>query len=140
MDLKQTITEYQCPGCSNSSFDQCYKKNDIGIGCASHSPGTIVIPYGTVFLGMPKGFNRLRSIEKMSIIIWQSYEQFQKDWSFGYGKFNVPCWKYLDEFENTLVRGLSPRVNIPFLHIFVGDARDKINCLELTNEDVNAMD
>jgi hypothetical protein len=90
---------------------------------------------GTLFLGMPKGFMRLGPIqtEHMHLFI------FEDDWGF-FDKFNIPVWRYLDEHGNTLVRGLSPRVNVPFLHIYLKDIRDKVNCLELTKAEVEAMD
>jgi len=57
-----------------------------------------------------------------------------------YDNFNVPCWKHLDKHGNTLVRGLKPRLNMPFLHIYLGDVRDQVECLEITKEDIDNMD
>jgi len=84
---------------------------------------------------MPKGFDRCGVDEKLIIHI---FEKFDDGW--GYNKFNIPVWKYKDDIGSTLVRGLSPRINAPFLHIFLEDCRDKIDCLEITDEDIAEMD
>jgi len=104
---------------------------------------------GKIFLGMPKGFDRMGLIDKMPLHIFESFETFKKEWnrpsingatSSGYDEWNVPVWKFLDERGNTLVRGLSPRVNSPFLHLILEDCRDKISCLEVTKEMHEGMD
>ena len=135
MEIKTAVEEYQCSGCVSDSYDICFKKASHGVGCGGHCPGTIMSGIGSLFLGMPKGFMRLGPIksEHMPLFI------FEDDWGF-FDKFNVPVWKYLDEFGNTLVRGLSPRVNVPFLHVYLKDIRDKVNCLELSKAEVEAMD
>lgn len=89
---------------------------------------------GKIFIGMPKGFNRCGPAEPPTpIVILEDNIDF-------FDKFNVPVWKYLDKHGNTLVRGLSPRVNMPFLHIYLKDIREKVNCYELTKDDVEGMD
>jgi hypothetical protein len=91
---------------------------------------------------MPTGFNRLGKMqgkpEYLKINIFESYAHLNSIW--GYDKFNIPCWKYCDEDGNTIVRGLCPRRNEPFLHVILEDCRDKINCLEITKEDIERMD
>jgi len=83
---------------------------------------------------MPKGFDRTNDSlgeSKYDLKILEAPE---------YDKFNVAVWKHLDGHGNTLVRGLMPRLNQPFVHIYEGDQRDKISCLEITQEDINEMD
>ena len=46
----------------------------------------------------------------------------------------------MPNIKNTLVRGLSPRINKPFLDIYLKDVRDKINCFEIFKEDIESMD
>ena len=65
------------------------------------------------------------------------FDSFPNDW---YNKWNIPVWKYLDEHGNTLVRGLSPRVNMPFLHVILGDVRDTLDCFEVTAAMIENMD
>jgi hypothetical protein len=85
---------------------------------------------------MPTGFNRLGKIDKQTIQIYETYES--SDWQ--YDKFNVAVWKYKNAAGHTFVRGLMPRRNEPFIHIFLEDCLDKIDCLELTDKDISEMD
>jgi len=134
--VKKAIEEYQCSGCISGHNTECFEPCDTGVGCGKHYAGTGVTFMGKIFLGMPKGFNRLGKDESMHPYIFEETEDFG-----AYDKFNVPVWKYYDE-ENgcTLVRGLQPRLNIPFIHVIIADKRDKLNCLELTKEDLLKMD
>jgi len=90
---------------------------------------------GLFFLGLPAGFNRLGIAEDTRIHI---YEKFEDGW--GYDKYNVPVWKYLDENNNTIVRGICPRNNYPWIHIFLENCVEKIECIEITNDEMNEMD
>jgi len=65
------------------------------------------------------------------------FETFEKGW--GYNTFNVPAWKYLKD-GHTFVRGMSPRVNLLFIHVFLEDCMDKIECLEITEKIAEEMD
>ncbi len=137
-EIKKVIENYQCPGCVCGSDIGCFESSD-NLECGKHVAGTTIFPaVGRIYLGMPTGFNRVS--ENMKINIFQSPA---KGWGFGqygYGKYNVAVWKYLDEHGNTIVRGLSPRINSLFLHVFIGDHMDDITCLEITNADINEMD
>jgi hypothetical protein len=135
MNQEQAVKEYQCAGCTNGSYEDCYKKGEYGVECCSHEPGTFMAIVGTLFLGMPKGFNRLGQCKNTYINI---FEKFDDGW--GYDKFNVPVWKHKDTHGNILVRGISPRTNTPFIHVFLEDCLDKIDCLEITSEDIDKMD
>lgn len=134
-EIKKAVEEYQCPGCVCGSDISCYQKGE-GVECFRHVAGTTLMPQiGRIFLGMPKGFNRLGLCEKFKITI---FEEVEDGWVFD--KFNVPVWQYLDKHGNTLVRGICPRINWPFLHVFLGDVRSEIDCIEITQKDVNEMD
>lgn len=138
MTLLEAICEYQVPG-AVGDFNP--KTATFNHGWTEHVPGTVAFGIGRILLGMPKGFDRVGPIdlcEGRALWIYETWEEHQAHWS--YDKFNVPVWKYLDEHGNTIVRGLSPRVNSPFLHVILGDYRDKINCLELTKADLAEMD
>jgi hypothetical protein len=134
--IKKVVEEYQCLGCVCGSNIDCYKKHKHGIQCSKHIAGTMLMPHiGTIFLGLPTGFNRLGQTKETKISI---FENFKDGW--GYNKFNVPVWKHLDKYRNTLVRGISPRINMPWIHIFLGNVLSEIECLEITQEDINEMD
>lgn len=135
--LKKAIEEYQCTGCIKGCDISCYEpKEGFGIGCGKHFAGTYISSIGKVFLGMPKGFNRLGKSEETKIQIYNSYEEC--DWKFD--MWNIAIWKHLDKNGNTLVRGIMPRRNEPFIHVFLENCIDKINCFEITEEHINQMD
>jgi hypothetical protein len=131
--IKDAVEEYQCPGCVSGYNTSCYKKDEYSNSCKEHLAGTILFPSGTVFLGMPKGFNRTGEL-KTKIRIFEKFDEA------GYDFFNVPVWKYLNENNHTLVRGISPRINLPFLDIILENCIDKINCIEVTQKDLDRMD
>ncbi len=131
---KKAIGEYQCSGCVNGPALSCFEKTEFGVGCGKHIAGTIIPPFGYVFLGLPKGFNRLGPKNDMKPFI---YDKLEDQWTFN--KFNVPVWKYKNEHGHTLVRYLQPRNNNPGLSIFLEDCLDKIDCLEISKEDVDFM-
>ncbi len=136
MEVKELVEEYQCAGCVCGDSFECYEKVDgTGVECDKHVAGTYISGIGKIFLGMPTGFCRSGTIDRPKIYI---FEKFTDGW--GQDKFNVPVWKHLDKKGNTLVRGLSPRINEPFIHIFKGNCLEQIDCIEITKEDVDGMD
>lgn len=132
--IKKAIEKYQCSGCVCGSDSSCYKKG-FNLECDKHIAGTHVIPIGKIFLGMPKGFNRLGASDNLTIQIFESFNE--KKWT--YDKWNVPVWKWAND-EHTFVRGLCPRTNTPFLHIILEDCLSLIECYQLTSEDIDGMD
>ena len=143
MDKKVSVAieRYQCSGCISGSDTSCFKENEAGgVGCGKHFSGTIISGVGKIFLGLPKGFNRLGHYDNMKPTIFKSFKYFiESDWG-EYDNFNRPVWKHLDKHGNTLVRGLMPRRNEPFLHIFLENCISQIHCLEISKEDIENMD
>ena len=137
MDYKKLVEKYLCPGCSHGSNINCFehKWNEKTVMCKNHSAGTFILGVGRILLGLPKGFNRCGKSIEISIEEWKD----MPDYPYDYSKFNIPVWKYFDG-ECTLVRGLCPRINKPFLTIFNGDVRSEIDCLEIFEEDFEEMD
>lgn len=135
-EIKKAIEEYQCSGCMSGHNMLCFKGNQNGVGCGNHSAGTMISGIGKIFLGMPKGFNRLGECENLKPIIFETF----KDSNWEYDMWNIPVWKHLNKDGHTLVRGLMPRRNEPFIHIYLENCMDKINCLEITQDNVNEMD
>lgn len=129
--IENMIKTYQCPGCVGGPPLSCYKKGE-GVDCGEHVAGTNLSLIGRIFLGLPKGFCRLGPCEVTKISI---FERVEDGW--GYGMFNVPVWKHLDKNGNTLVRGLCPRINYPWIHIFMGDQMTKIDCMIITQKDID---
>ncbi len=133
--IKNAIQKYQCPGCIHGGDIECFQEGD-SLACEKHCAGTIVSFAGKVFLGMPKGFCRLGPNLGLKIRI---YKYFQNS-GLIYDKWNIPVWKYLNERGHTFVKGISPRVNAPFLHIYLEDCTNGINCLEIIQDDIDCMD
>lgn len=135
--IKNAVENYQCPGCVIGGDISCFETPRLGVGCEKHLAGTYIPSIGCIFLGMPKGFNRLGHYPNkvMKPYIWKNFAAENS-----YNKWNIPVWKYLDENGNTLVRGLRPRVNESFIDIYLENCLDKIDCLEITKEDVDFMD
>lgn len=137
--IKQAIEDYQCAGCVNGSNTKCGKfiqdTANESLRCLSHCAGTAMSGAGRFFLGMPKGFCRLGKDNDAVIYIFQNLGE----WS-GYDKFNVPVWKYVNEKGHTFVRMFMPRLNQGWLQVFLEDCRDKIECVEITADDMKSMD
>ena len=137
MKTEEAVKEYQCSGCVGGPYPECYQaEGGYGIGCRGHVAGTGVTFIGKIFLGMPTGFNRLGHYDDMKVIIYEDWDAEEIE----FNKFNVPVWKHLDKHGNTLVRGLRPRINEPFVTIILGNHLDKIDCREISQEEINAMD
>jgi hypothetical protein len=136
--FRKAIEEYQCPGCVVGGDISCFESNDTGgVGCGKHVAGTVVFPVvGSIFLGMPKGFNRLGEFTKLKPNIYATFES--SDWK--YDMWNIPVWKYLSKEGHTFVRGIMPRRNEPFVHIFLENCMDNINCHEISRADVDGTD
>lgn len=132
--IKEAIEEYQCSGCALGHNIDCFEPCNTGCGCGKHLAGTLFFPIGKVFLGLPIGFNRLGKDDKMKPFIFEDLKRGK------YDKFNVPVWKYLDKNNNTIIRGLHPRLNIPFIHIILKNCVDEINCELITDKDREEMD
>ena len=136
-NIKLNIEDYQCTGCVAGSDVSCFEKNETGgVGCGKHFSGTMISGIGNIFLGMPKGFNRLGFATKMKPNVYETFES--SDWD--YDMYNIPVWKYKNEKGHTFVRGIMPRRNEPFIHIYLEDCLNKIDCLELSQSDIDGMD
>ena len=135
--FKLAIEEYQCSGCVAGSDIECFESNNTGgIGCGKHHAGTIITGIGNIFLGMPTGFNRLGENRKLKPNVYENFES--SEWE--YDMWNIPVWKHLSKDGHTFVRGIMPRRNEPFIHIFLENCIDKIDCLEISQSDIDGMD
>ena len=132
--MNEWIKEYQCPGCIKDDND-CFIQGEIGISCITHHPATYVSNVGKIFLGLPKGFNRIGTVTDMNINIFHTDKPDKQ-----YNIFNIPVWKYINEAGHTIVRGIMPRINTPFIHIYLYDCVKEINCIEITQEMLKSID
>lgn len=132
--INKWVKEYQCTGCVNDG-DKCFKKSSWSIACDAHCSGTIIPGKGRIFLGLLVGFNRLGPWNDMKIRIFEKFSDYS-----GFDMFNIPVWRYLNRNKHTVIRGLIPRRNEPFLYVFLEDCIDKIDCLEIFDRDIENMD
>lgn len=134
------VEEYQCCGCVNGPYPDCFVKDDVGIGCRKHYSGTSIGFPGVnkIFLGLPKGFNKLGMQKDLRPRIFETQEEQEKIW--GYDKFNIPIWKHKNKEGHILVRGYMPRINEGFIHIILKGDFKKIKAKEITKKDMNGMD
>ena len=141
--IKNAIEEYQCSGCISGHDVSCFEKNpNGGVGCGKHLAGTFITQIGKIYLGMPRGFCRHGEQKNLFMRIFKTFEDFKKDCDQmpKYDIFNIPVWKHLNKQGHTLIRGLRPRKNEGFILVILEDCMDKINCLEITQELIDAMD
>lgn len=132
------IKEYQCCGCISGPYPACFVVSDIGHGCGEHYSGTTACPFvGKIFLGLPKGFDRIGYQKDMKLYIFENQKEQEKIWN--YDKFNVPVWKYQNEKGHIFVRGYIPRLNQGFIHIILEGDFDKIKAQKI-DPDTDEMD
>lgn len=114
------IEEFQCPGCVCGSNTKCgnFRKESWGNGfrCVNHVPGTTLFPGGRIFLGMPKGFNKVgpryqEGEATPPIVLFSSPEDMPM-----YDFLNVPVWG-LEQDGYLFLRVYSPRINFGMIHV-----------------------
>jgi hypothetical protein len=113
---KEMIEQFQCSGCVCGSNVSCgkfqFKTHSAGdFYCSNQVAGTTLMPGGKIYLGMPKGFNKVGDISndynnKRTTNI-RLYEEFKQPYDF----LNVPVWA-LEQDGYLFIRVFSPRVNI----------------------------
>lgn len=145
-EIEKAIESYQCLGCMSGHDINCGKfvQRTWSESCSEHYPATSIGLSIKIFLGMPVGFNRtgggMGDKTKLCLDIFESFNTVWDKDGKPYDKFNIPVWKHLNKNGHTLVRGLSPRNNAPFLHVILEDCMDNIDCFEVTDKLISEMD
>ena len=147
IDTRAIMTKIQCNFCvcqskENKNDYTCWEEAKMGIQCKGFLADERFGLTGAL-VGLPRGFSRMGPMTEDGIIIFQDFTAFTKVFPGGnYTRGNVAVWKYFYEKEGwTLVRGLSPRLNKPFLHIFLENCMDKIpGALTIAQTEVDAKD
>jgi len=140
-EIRKAVEQYQCTGCVSGSSIECYTKASLGCGCENHCAGTLILGIGHVFLGMPKGFDRKGPVQEQRVIIFESIESRNKQWSDA-DVFTVNVWKYQNVEGDVFIRGYMPRINRPFLQVILGvpDESAIFAVHLITEEDFENMD
>lgn len=145
--LKNIIEKIQCPGCVSGSDTTCgaYKKKDYSSACESHRAGTLILGSGSIYLGMPKGFNKVGSLPSHISNNIDIFEKINKD---TFDIFNLPIWA-LEDDGLLFVRVFSPRVADNRIYVFESGLIADINIksqgsalgdLESNSSDFKAID
>jgi hypothetical protein len=141
-NINNYVKEYQCPGCCVLGDPGCFSKSEADLSCKKHCPGTVMIGVGTIMLGMPKGFNRLGPQKEANLSIFETYNDFMKEYANIKTKYCVPVWRYVNEKKHTFLRLFNPRTNITEVIIILEDCLKEFtcsSCIEITQEDINSM-
>lgn len=131
---KELVKQYQCPGCVLGYNTECgsYKVDGASAACTAHCAGTRFGGFGPtslVYLGLPKGFNKVGciphppdSVSPNNIRIWTDIS------GPGWDHLNVPVWASEDD-GNLLVRTMCPRIGVHFIDIVEGGTLEQLRAL-----------
>jgi len=137
---EEMIAEFQCPGCTSGCAPpaECewYKLKEEGqqFSCRNHSAGTIISGIGSIYLGMPKGFDRVGAIcpklgdpenFRHNIRLFLSKDGIVHGWNF----CNVPVW-VMEKDGFLFVRTYMPRLNGSFIDVIKGAKKSDFPALE----------
>jgi hypothetical protein len=114
------IEEFQCSGCVSGGDINCgvckLESNNTGFYCSSHYSGTTLYPIGKIYLGLPKGFNRVGELsDKRKTHIRLSLDSSK----ISYDYLNVPVWA-MEKDGYLFVRVYCPRINITYIDVIKG--------------------
>jgi len=127
----EMIEKFQCRGCVSGSDIKCgrFKLEEtfgprLGVRCLSHVPGTVLIGLGAIYLGLPRGFNRVGAqIQDLSNDFKLTALRL---WTVGtapkWDDFNVAVWAM--ELDGVLyVRTYAPRTNRTYIDVIEKGSR-----------------
>lgn len=143
MTKREAVKKYLCPGCvcGIGPHDPCYNE-DSQRGCRGHVAGSMIFPVGcTVALGLPNGFNRVKSGEDVTrVYVFSSFDEVVRS-GCAYNQLNVPVWAHVDEHGSTLVRVYMPRRNTSQIHVILENCIDRVKPVHtITAKDIKEMD
>ncbi|MDD4972497.1 MAG: hypothetical protein PHT07_23955 [Paludibacter sp.] len=120
----------------------CFRESMAGgVGCGRHHAGTYTPDDEVIYPNLPKYFNNLGPYEDMKPLIFEDIRDWHKV-NGGYGTHteHVSIWKTLTKDNHTIIRGMIPSRNEPFLHIFLQNCIECIHCREIKQCDMDKMD
>lgn len=118
-EVVEIVKAFQCPGCMSGPDPSSCPEFDIDANlgsCAGHQCGTYKVGAGLLALGLPKGFDRVRSGCDIPIRILDKDSNDFKTW---YDRFNLPFWG-IEEEGYLILRVYSPRIDRCEIHIVKG--------------------
>ena len=129
------VQKYQCQYCSHKNYVDCFEsvESTWDNRCVNFCIDQLFDIDIRAFLGLhyldnPSVFNAI----KMKIFYCPNAGILRH-------KYKNPLWKYLDKHGNTLVKGIRIDCNKIFFYIFYGDVMDKIDCAEITQNEIDDL-
>lgn len=123
--LKVMVETFQCPGCVAGGDTSCgVFEPETGWShgaCKSHVAGTLIMPGGKVYLGMPKGFNRVGVIpyKRDGASASNNVRLWAAGTDPGWDRLNVAVWA-MEVDGHLFVRTFAPRVGQHFVDVVEG--------------------
>lgn len=130
----EAIQKFQCIGCGLggpgpkqcSSFmmaEGYWVKRTKFYHCQKHTPGTFIAGCGKIYLGLPRGFNKIGAINA-SDRPERSNNIFIFEETPFYDEKNIPVWTMISEDNKWMfVRVYQPRINMSQIHIIELDPK-----------------
>lgn len=124
--MKKLIENYICSGCMKGCDTECgsFKPRPYyGEGCRNHFPGTGLLGGDKIYLGLPRGMNKVGDFKspdgESRIRIWK--KGTNPDWD----AFNIPVWVKQDG-ENLIVKTVCPRLMETYVDIIENSTKEVI--------------
>lgn len=144
----QEVDELQCVGCVSAgpAFSQgCPSAASCLHGCLNHCAGTYMPRGGTIYLSVPKGFNRVggRSQERhpTPLEVYASNQEREAAFHARGIKDSIAAWVHLDAKGRTLVRWYLPETNQGWTSVTLENCVEHFdNAVRLSEEDIAFMD
>lgn len=136
----EMIEEFQCPGCvcggGTDEANGCFKPSESHPGwdtfsCDAHMPGTMIMGLGSIYLGLPKGFNRVGMRSESAFRKAKNPGECHniRFWLKGadpqYDNLNVPVWA-MEKDGYLFVRTYMPRINDTKIDVIEGGTLDMV--------------
>jgi hypothetical protein len=131
---KEMIQNFQCSGCMSGSDTNCgcfeLREHDSNgsFYCHKQYAGTTFLPGGKVYLGLPKGFNKVGDISNdvnnkrtTNIRLFENDSVVKQTYNF----LNIPVWA-MQQDGYLFIRCYSPRVNISYVDVIKGGILQEI--------------
>lgn len=141
----EVIGEMQCPGCTCgcAPANECesFKPDrEFGFRCDAHSGGTPITGMGWIYLGLPKGFNRVGAFRAKgdndrsnNIRLW-----IHPNAPF-FDNLSVPVWA-MEKDGYLYVRTYLPRINLTFVDVIKGGTMELVPGAENVAEFIDEID
>ncbi|MFA5071130.1 MAG: hypothetical protein WC511_02055 [Candidatus Pacearchaeota archaeon] len=122
----KAVEKYFCPGCMQACNrgERCQNvsksSNWGGFTCSKHHPGTFIGGLTKIYLGFPRGFNKVPAESPYNI----KPEMVEICGPTDFNHLNIPVWA-LEDNGNLFVKYVSPRTNVVNVLIYLNLTLEK---------------